>query len=60
MASFMSEFERIIKTGEINSDTLSQILSLDQDQQQAMIERLAPAPDNVAYDILSFLMNTMG
>lgn len=60
MASFMSEFERIIKTGQINSDTLSQILSLDEDQQQAMIERLAPAPDNVAYDILSFLMNTMG
>ncbi|MGD9826301.1 HEAT repeat domain-containing protein [Desulfobacter sp.] len=59
MASFMSEFERIIKTGQINSDTLSQILSLDEDQQQAMIERLAPAPDNVAYDILFFLMNTM-
>lgn len=60
MASFISEFERMIKTGEINSDTLSQILSLDEDQQQAMIEQLALAPDNVAYDILSFLMNTMG
>ncbi|MGD9824437.1 HEAT repeat domain-containing protein [Desulfobacter sp.] len=60
MASFISEFKRMIKTGEINSDTLSQILSFDKDQQQAMIEQLALAPDNVAYDILSFIMNTMG
>ena len=60
MASFISEFERIIKTGEIDSDILSQILSLDEEQQQAMIERLAPAPDDAAYDILFFLMNTMG
>ena len=60
MASFSSEFDRIIKTGEINSDNLSQILSLDEDQQQAMIEQLALAPDNIAYDILSLLMNTMG
>jgi len=60
MASFISEFKRIIKTREINSDTLSPILNLDEDQQQAMIEQLALAPDNVAYDILFFLMNTMG
>ncbi|WP_035239314.1 HEAT repeat domain-containing protein [Desulfobacter vibrioformis] len=60
MASFISEFKRIIKTGQINSDTLLQILSLDDGQQQAMIEQLALAPDNVAYDILFFLMNTMG
>ena len=60
MAPFSSEFEKIIQTGEINSDTLSQILSLNEDQQQAMIEQLALAPDNVAYEILSLLMNTMG
>jgi len=60
MASFISEFEKNIKTGEINSDTLSPILNLEEDQQQAMIEQLALAPDNVAYDILFFLMNTMG
>ena len=60
MAPFSSEFEKIIQTGEINSDTLSQILSLDEDQQQAIIEQLALAPDNVAYEILSLLMNTMG
>ncbi|MCG8550629.1 MAG: hypothetical protein MI799_09540, partial [Desulfobacterales bacterium] len=60
MASFISEFERIIKTGEIHSDTLMQILNLDEDQQQAVVEQLALAQDNVAYDILSFLMNTMG
>ena len=50
----------MIKTGEINSDTLLPILNLNEDQQQAMIEELALAPDNVAYDILFFLMNTMG
>jgi len=60
MASFISEFKRMIKTGQINSDTLLQILSLDDGQQQAMIEQLALAPDNEAYDILFFLMNTMG
>nr|WP_320013693.1 HEAT repeat domain-containing protein [uncultured Desulfobacter sp.] len=60
MASFISEFERIIKTGEINSDTLLQILNRDENQQQAIIEQLALAPDNIAYDILFFLMNTMG
>lgn len=60
MASFISEFERIIKTGEINTDTLSPILNLDENQQHAVIEQLALAPDNVAYDILFFLMNTMG
>ncbi|MDX9964789.1 HEAT repeat domain-containing protein [Desulfobacter postgatei] len=60
MASFISEFERMIKTGQINSDSLSQVLNLDEDQQQAIIEQLALAPDNVAYDILFFLMNTMG
>lgn len=60
MASFISEFKRMIKTGDINSDTLSPILNLDEDQQQAMSQQLALAPDNVAYDILFFLMNTMG
>ena len=50
----------MIKTGEINSETLSQILNLDEDQQQTVIEELALAPDNIAYDILFFLMNTMG
>ena len=60
MALFISEFKRMIKTGEIDSDTLLPILNLDENQQQAMIEQLALAPDNVAYDILSFLMNTMG
>ncbi|WP_020588428.1 HEAT repeat domain-containing protein [Desulfobacter curvatus] len=60
MASFISEFERIIETGQINSKTLQPILNLDEDQQQAVIEQLALAPDNVAYNILSFLMNTMG
>ncbi len=56
----MSEFERIIETGQVNSDTLLQILSLDEEQQQAVFEHLALAPDNVAYDIMFFLMNTMG
>lgn len=60
MASFISEFERMIKTGKIVPDTLLQILNLDENQQQAMIEQLALAPDNVAYDTLFFLMNTMG
>jgi len=60
MAPFISEFERIINTGEINPETLSMILNLDEDQQQAIIEQLALAPDDVAYDILFFLMNTMG
>ncbi len=60
MASFISQFEGMIKSGQINSQTLSRILHLDQDQQQAMIEQLALAPDNIAYDILFFLMNTMG
>ncbi|NWH04404.1 HEAT repeat domain-containing protein [Desulfobacter latus] len=60
MASFITEFKRMIKTGEINSNTLSPILNLDEAQQQAMIEQLALAPDTIAYDILFFLMNTMG
>ncbi|NDY72462.1 hypothetical protein DO021_12385 [Desulfobacter hydrogenophilus] len=60
MASFISEFERIINTGEINSETLLQTLTLDEDQYQAIIEPLALAPDDVAYNILFFLMNTMG
>jgi DNA-binding phage protein len=60
MASFISAFERIIKTGKIHSDTLLQILNLDEDQQQVVVEQLALASDDVAYDILSFLMNTMG
>lgn len=60
MASFISEIERIIKTGQINSETLLPILNLDESRQQAVIEQLALAPDDVAYDILSFLMNTMG
>jgi len=60
MASFISELERIINTGEINPETLSPILTLDESRQQAIIEQLALAPDNVAYDILFFLMNTMG
>nr|WP_319393067.1 HEAT repeat domain-containing protein [uncultured Desulfobacter sp.] len=60
MASFFPAFERILKTGIVQSDTLIQILNLDEDQQQAVVEQLALAQDDVAYDILSFLMNTMG
>ena len=60
MASFISEVEKIINTGEITPETLLQILNLDEEQQQAVIEQLALAPDDVAYDILFFLMNTMG
>nr|WP_321399815.1 HEAT repeat domain-containing protein [uncultured Desulfobacter sp.] len=60
MATFFPAFERILKTGRLNSDTLMQILNLDEDQQQAVVEQLALAQDNVAYDVLSFLMNTMG
>jgi len=60
MAPFIPEFEKMIKTGQINSDVLLQSLSLDEDQQQVMIEQLALAPDNIAFDILFFLMNTMG
>lgn len=60
MASFISEFEKIIKTGKMHSDTLLQILNLDEDEQHAVVEQLALAPDDIAYDILSFLMNTMG
>lgn len=59
-SSFFSTFERILKTGKLHSDTLIQILNLDEDQQQAVVEQLALAQDDVAYDILSFLMNTMG
>ena len=60
MASFFPAFERILKTGQVHSDTLMQILNLDEDQQQAVVEQLALAKDDVAYDILSYLMNTMG
>jgi hypothetical protein len=60
MASFISEFERVIKTGKMDSDILMQVLNLDEDRQQTVVEQLALAPDDVAYDILSFLMNTMG
>ncbi|WP_320041017.1 hypothetical protein [uncultured Desulfobacter sp.] len=60
MTSLITKFEGIIKTGRMHSDTLLQILNLDEDQQQAVVEQLALAQDNVAYDILSFLMNTMG
>ncbi len=62
MAEFIPEFEKIIKTGDIEGarDTLIKILSLNETDQQAVIERLALSPDDTAYDILSFLMNTMG
>ena len=60
MASFFPAFERILKTGRVDSDTLVQILNLDENQQQAVVEQLALAKDDVAYDILSYLMNTMG
>jgi len=60
MASFFPAFEKILKTGKVHSDTLMQILNLDEAQQQTVVEKLALAKDDVAYDILSYLMNTMG
>ena len=61
MAAFIPEFEKILKTGDIEGtrDTLARILTLNEEDQQTVIERLALAPDNLAYDILFFLMNTM-